>query len=136
MAAAFDEMSRDRSFESSGSEHSADLSDLVNSFFEREIREQGSDGDGDRDGNESGIDDDESESNSQDSGFHDSLTKLFDCRDDGIRSSISAAVEKALEVIGDKDSSPEFKRRLMAQLRSTGFDAGEFLHCLFIYSIH
>ncbi|XP_057765003.1 uncharacterized protein LOC130985856 [Salvia miltiorrhiza] len=124
VAAAFDEMSRDRSFESSGSEHSADLSDLVNSFFEREIREQGIGGDADPDGNEIEIDDDESESNSQDSQFHDSLRKLFDRQDGGVRRRISAAVEKALEAVGDKDSSPEFKRRLMARLRSSGFDAG------------
>ncbi|KAG6412214.1 hypothetical protein SASPL_124885 [Salvia splendens] len=59
MAAAFDEMSRDRSFESGSSQHSADLSDLVNSFFEREIREQRIGGDGDRNGNPVEIDDDE-----------------------------------------------------------------------------
>ena len=129
VAAAFDEMSRDRSFESSGSEHSADLSDLVNSFFEREIREQriivGGDGDGDGGGDdEIGIDedDDESGSNSHDSRIHDSLRKIFDLGDGR---SISTAVEKALEVVGDNDSSPEFKRRLMARLRSSGFDAGE-----------
>ncbi|KAL1537278.1 hypothetical protein AAHA92_29810 [Salvia divinorum] len=124
VAAAFDEMSRDRSFESSGSEHSADLSDLVNSFFEREIREQRIGGDGDRDGNQVEIDDDEFESNSQDSGFHDCLSKLFDRDDDGVGRSISTAVEEALEVIGGRDSSPEFNRRLMARLRSSGFDAG------------
>ncbi|KAG6418990.1 hypothetical protein SASPL_121198 [Salvia splendens] len=124
VAAAFDEMSRDRSFESSGSEHSADLSDLVNSFFEREIREQriivGGDGDGGGD-DEIEIDEDESGSNSQDSRIHDSLRKIFDLGDGR---SISIAVEKALEVVGDNDSSLEFKRRLMARLRSSGFDAG------------
>ncbi|KAL1560043.1 hypothetical protein AAHA92_10309 [Salvia divinorum] len=123
VAAAFDEMSRDRSFESSGSEHSADLSDLVNSFFEREIREQRIGGDGDDHEIEIEIDedDDESGSNSQDSRFHDSLRKIFHLGDGR---SISSAVEKALEVVGDNDSSPEFKRRLMARLRSSGFDAG------------
>ncbi|XP_042028499.1 uncharacterized protein LOC121775485 [Salvia splendens] len=129
MAAAFDEMSRDRSFESSGSEHSADLSDLVNSFFEREIREQRIGGDGDRNGNQVEIDDDEFESNSQDSGFHDCLSKLFD-RDDSVGRSISTAVEKALEVVGGEDSSPEFNRRLMALLRSSGFDAGQISNFL------
>ncbi|KAG6422133.1 hypothetical protein SASPL_118696 [Salvia splendens] len=127
MAAAFDEMSRDRSFESGSSEHSADLSDLVNSFFEREIREQRIGGDGDRNGNPVEIDDDEFESDSQDSGFHDCLSKLFD-RDDSVGRNISTAVEKAMEVIGGEDSSPEFNRRLMARLRSCGFDAGEFFH--------
>ncbi|KAG6418102.1 hypothetical protein SASPL_120301 [Salvia splendens] len=110
MAVAFDEMSRDRSFESGSSEHSADLSDLVNSFFEREIREQRIGGDGDRNRNPVEIDDDEFESDSQDSGFHDCLSKLFD-RDDSVGRSISTAVEKAMEVVGGEDSSPEFNRR-------------------------
>ncbi|KAG6392375.1 hypothetical protein SASPL_146592 [Salvia splendens] len=123
MAAAFDEMSRDRSFESSGSEHSADLSDLVNSFFEREIREQRIGRDGNRNGNQVEIDDDEFESNSQDSGFHDCLSKLFD-RDDDVGRSIYTEVEKALEFVGGENLSAEFNRRLMARLRSSGFDAG------------
>lgn len=134
MAAAFDEMSRARSCDSSGSEHSADLSDLINSFIEREIREQRSDGDddSDQDRNESEIDDDEPESNSQDFELRDSLRKLFD-HDDGVRRSILAAVEKALEAAGDQNS-PGFKRRLMALLRSNGLDAGEFTSLL--YSRH
>lgn len=128
VAAAFDEMSRVRSFESSGSEHSADLSDLVNSFFEREIREQSS-GDGDdQDRNINEIElEDESETNSQDLEIEDSLRTLFDRNDDNVKTSISDAVENALEVVGDPNS-PEFKRRLMARLRSTGLDAGEFLY--------
>ncbi|CAA0826489.1 Protein of unknown function (DUF506 [Striga hermonthica] len=40
VAAAFHEMSRIQSWESSGSEHSADLSDLVNSFLEREFSDR------------------------------------------------------------------------------------------------
>lgn len=131
VAAAFDEMSRVRSFESSGSEHSADLSDLVNSFFEREIREQRSgeddDHDQDRTGNEIELEDESETSNSRDLELEDSLRKLFDRDDDGVKTSISDAVENALEVVGDP-SSPEFKRRLMARLRSTGLDAGEFLY--------
>lgn len=137
VAAAFDEMSRVRSCESSGSEHSADLSDLVNSFFEREIREQRTseeDGDQDRNGNE--IDDDESESNSPDFEFQDSLRKLFDRENDCVKRSIRAEVEKALEVVGDRNSSPEFKRRLMAQLRSNGFDAGELLYELLAFNFN
>ncbi|KAI3456527.1 hypothetical protein Pfo_013190 [Paulownia fortunei] len=124
VAAAFDEMARVRSCESSGSEHSADLSDLVNSFFEREIREQttSEEVDQDIDGNEIN---DESETNSPDSEFQDSLKKLFDRENDGVKRSIHAEVEKELEeAVGDKNSSPDFKRRLMVRLRSRGFDAG------------
>ncbi|KAH6777287.1 hypothetical protein C2S52_007282 [Perilla frutescens var. hirtella] len=103
VADAFDEMSKAGSCESesSGSEHSADLSDLVNSFFEREIREQRTDFQ-----------------------VQDCLRKLFYRDDDTVKSSISAAVEKALKEVGDKNSLPEFKRRLMSRLRSSGFDAG------------
>lgn len=130
MAAAFDEMSRDvRSCESSGSDHSADLSadlsDLVNSFFEREIREQAIAGDGDSERNEDEIDDDRLEIDERDSKFHDYLGRLFDRDDDGVRKGIYAAVEDALGAVGGENSSPEFKRRLMVRLRSSGFDAGE-----------
>ncbi|KAH6768832.1 hypothetical protein C2S51_014168 [Perilla frutescens var. frutescens] len=129
VADAFDEMSKARSCESesSGSEHSADLSDLVNSFFEREIREQRTGGHDDQDRINENIeidDDDESESNSQDFQVQDCLRKLFYRDDDTVKSSISAAVEKALKEVGDKNSLPEFKRRLMSRLRSSGFDAG------------
>ncbi|KAK6149691.1 hypothetical protein DH2020_017216 [Rehmannia glutinosa] len=128
MAAAFDEMARVRSYESSGSEHSADLSDLVNSFFEREISDQRRN---DEDQVELGVDvdeinDDENESNSSDHfEFQDSLKKIFDRENDAVKSRIHAEVEAAVEeVAANENSSPEFKRRLMAQLRSRGFDAG------------
>ncbi|KAL7130389.1 hypothetical protein ABFS83_13G130500 [Erythranthe nasuta] len=134
MAAAFDEMARVRSYESSGSEHSsADLSDLVNSFFEREIREQITTTDDDViDRGENGnqvVDGEESDqNNSQDFELEDSLKKLFnrDQNDDVVRSRIHAQVEKALAEVaaGDNYSSPDFKRRLMARLRSGGLDAG------------
>lgn len=131
VAAAFDEISRFRSCdESSGSEHSADLSDLVNSFFEREIGEQRSSEEHDQDGNGNDFDDDESDlSNSPDFELQDSVRNLFEGdRDDDVKRGIYTEVEKAVEGAGgDETSSPEFKRRLMARLRSSGFDAGEFL---------
>lgn len=133
MAAAFDEMARVTSSESSGSEHSADLSDLVNSFFEREIREQRTKEDrldrGNKDANE--IDDESDQNNSPDFEIEDSLKNLFNPEndDDVVKRSIRAEVEVALgDLSGDKSSSPDFKRRLMARLRSGGFDAGELLY--------
>ncbi|KAG8385806.1 hypothetical protein BUALT_Bualt03G0083600 [Buddleja alternifolia] len=127
-AAAFDEVVRVRSCESSGSEHSAaDLSDLVNSFLEREINEERrstEEIDLDIDA-ESEINDESEGNNSADFELQDSLKNLFDRKNDGVKRSIHAEVEKALrEEIGDKNSSPEFNRRLMARLRNRGFDAG------------
>ncbi|KAL7088571.1 hypothetical protein ACP275_13G135600 [Erythranthe tilingii] len=133
MAAAFDEMARVRSYESSGSEHSsADLSDLVNSFLEREIREQIRTTDDDvidrgEIGNQVDDGDESDQNNSQDFELEDSLKKLFNRdQNDAVRSSIHAQVEKALAEVagGDNYSSPDFKRRLMARLRSGGLDAG------------
>ncbi|KAK4439410.1 hypothetical protein Salat_0275900 [Sesamum alatum] len=128
-AAAFDEAARFRSWESSGSEHSADLSHLVNSFLEREMmrEEKTSDQEVDQDhvyrGSE--IDDDQSENNSPDFELQDLLKKLFHREDDGVKRSIHAEVEKAVgELTSDEKLSTDFKRRLMARLRSRGFDAG------------
>ncbi|EYU29858.1 hypothetical protein MIMGU_mgv1a024823mg [Erythranthe guttata] len=140
MAAAFDEMSRVRSYESSSSEHSsAELSDLVNSFFEREIREivqlktvlkkkrpETLELEIDQ-SNKPAIfnlaeidDDDESDqNNSPDFELEDSLKKLFNCdQNDAVRSSIHVEVEEALAKVagGDNYSSSDFKRRLMARI--------------------
>ncbi|KAL0353274.1 UNVERIFIED_CONTAM: hypothetical protein Sangu_0908700 [Sesamum angustifolium] len=128
-AAAFDQAARVRSWESSGSEHSADLSHLVNSFLESEImrEEKTSDqavDDQDVDGG-SEIVDDQSEENSPDFELQDLLKKLFDREEDGVKRSIHAEVEKAVgELAGDEKLSTDFKRRLMARLRGRGFDAG------------
>ncbi|PIN00767.1 hypothetical protein CDL12_26727 [Handroanthus impetiginosus] len=102
----------------------ADLSDLVNSFFEREFRE--------KKGRDLDVDDwseinDESESNSPDFEFKykEPLNKLFDRENGPVERSIQEEVEIALgEVADGKNSSPDFKRRLMTWLRSRGFDAG------------
>ncbi|KAL3627407.1 hypothetical protein CASFOL_028770 [Castilleja foliolosa] len=131
VAAAFDEMAKVCSCESSGSEHSADLSVLVNSFFEREISDRKirandedvldrdfSDADEVNDGEIEVISPDQIEST-------ESLKRFFDLGNDAVKRSIHAEVEAALgEVSGEKDSLPEFKRQLMARLRSRGFDAG------------
>ncbi|XP_073054002.1 uncharacterized protein [Primulina eburnea] len=132
VAAAFDEVVRAvRSCESSGSEHSADLSDMVNSFLEREIMEYGESEevkDQEEEGGEEMVDGDESETNSPDSELEDSLKNLlFDHEnDDGdVKRRILAEVEAAIgELGGNGSSSPDFKRRVMARLRSGGFDAG------------
>ncbi|KAL8046014.1 hypothetical protein ABFX02_08G151300 [Erythranthe guttata] len=123
-AAAFDGAAKARSWESSGSEHSAaDLSDLVNSFLERESREE-------RESEDQFVDDEDTDENEVDFESRDLLKDLLDCGNDAVRGSIHAAVEKAYrEVVSggagsNSSSSPDFKRRLMARLRSRGFDAG------------
>ncbi|KAL2495529.1 hypothetical protein Fot_39319 [Forsythia ovata] len=121
VAAVFDEGAKIRTCdESSGSEHSADLSDLVNSFLEREIREKTEIEEDiiEIDGNEVEL-----ESNSPDAELKDSLKILLGCEDDGVKRSIHAEVEKAYRDFGNCSSS-DLKRRLMARLRHRGFDAG------------
>lgn len=122
---AFNEVPRVKSCESSGSEHSADLSDLVNSFLESAIGEEIRDEelvDQDKDGNGSSDDDVESQ---------DVLKNLFSHENDAVRRSIQEEVGKAYgDAGGGLSSSPDCKRLLMARLRSRGFDAGEFLFIL------
>ncbi|XP_068323470.1 uncharacterized protein [Pyrus communis] len=123
VAAAFDEVSRVRLCESSGSEYSAagesfaDLSNLVKSFIERgDLGEGGGDRDGVRN-------DEESEGGDwSDSETKNSLERLFDVKGDDLKKTIADEVEVALAGIGD-DLSRGFKRRLMTHLRHKGFDA-------------
>lgn len=132
MAAAFDEAvaraAGARLCESSGSEHTpaADLSDLVNSFLEKEyeIVEYG--------------EEDEKEMDRDDTDFSESKTKdkLEDLlglkknvsdggyEDEEVKRRIIDAVELACRTIGDGKASPDVKRRLMSSLRDAGFDAG------------
>ncbi|XP_075504116.1 uncharacterized protein LOC142541470 [Primulina tabacum] len=135
VAAAFDELVKaGRSCESSGSEHSADLSDMVYSYLEREIMEYGESEEvkdqeeGDGDGEEIVNDDESSETNSHDSELEDSLKNLlFDRENDdgGVKRRILEEVEAAIrEFDSNGSSSPDFKRRVMALLRNRGFDAG------------
>ncbi|EYU40926.1 hypothetical protein MIMGU_mgv1a024946mg, partial [Erythranthe guttata] len=127
-AAAFDDAAAKAagSWESSGSEHSAaDLSDLVNSFLERESREE-------RDSEElvDNGDQDKDEDDEIDFEYRDRLKDLLYRENDAVKGTIHAAVERAYrEVDGSGSSSsgsssPDFKRQLMARLRSRGFDAG------------
>ena len=127
VAEAFQDVSWARHGESSGSEHSpesfTDLSDLVNSFIERDG------GALDRDHDKEVVDHEKEQNHAESSDCSDSETKdmlqnLFGCDDDGDRDEIRAATELASKgLIGDR-SSPGFKRQLMARLRDTGFDAG------------
>lgn len=118
-AAAFDEAAKVRSWESSGSEHSSDdLSDLVNSFLERETEDVVD--------HQDKHDDNELDStNSPDLESRDLLNNLSHGGNDVVRASIHAEVEKARSE--GSSSPPDFKRRLTTLLRNRGFDAGESL---------
>ncbi|KAK2992235.1 hypothetical protein RJ640_005722 [Escallonia rubra] len=124
VAQAFDQVAaRVRFCESSGSEHSpaeslTDLSDLVNSFLERDVR-----GGAHGEKRENERDDCESDC-SGDSDARDLLRNILSGLDnDDYRERIYGEAEKACRVMGNR-SSPDFKRRLMARLREKGFDAG------------
>ncbi|KAF2298242.1 hypothetical protein GH714_020816 [Hevea brasiliensis] len=98
--AAFDEAAQMRLCESSGSEHyspdnSADLSELVNSFIERDYRIQGDN------------------AKDHDLEYDSKLEQLENSRRDTL----------ACGIVGER-SSHGFKRRLMSRLREQGFDAG------------
>lgn len=150
MAAAFDTaamaaLGAARLCESSGSEHSpesqpADLSDLVNSFMEREygttsdeealldnidrdlealvkidsdkIIQDGSD----KEGGDSLPDSEKKEL----------LRNFFSHNGDDVKRKIHDEAEVACGVINGGVSSSDFKRRLMTLLRQKGFDAGNF----------
>lgn len=125
---------------SSGSEHYSpdddqsltDLSDLVNSFLERECNNIDIIDEERRD--QSHVDDEVdggriceklSESDGGFSEARDVLQDLFGNQTDSVKRSIQEAVENnySLPEIGGF-SSPDFKRRLMSRLRRRGFDAG------------
>ncbi|XP_057976650.1 uncharacterized protein LOC131163861 [Malania oleifera] len=130
--AAMDEEARGRVCESSGSEHSpaVDLSDLINSFIERDNGADG--GDREADGMEK-LEREEFESergggdcwsDSERTGILRSLLGLeVSGLDEDARRKLRAEVELAFRYVGGS-SSPDFKRRLMARLRDRGFDAG------------
>ncbi|KAH7858119.1 hypothetical protein Vadar_020176 [Vaccinium darrowii] len=131
-------------FESSGSEHSpdnsVDLSDLVQSFFERERREEreiknihgevdllqnetnGAEPNDDQEKNDGS----ESESKELLSGllFGDAGECDDDDDDDGVKERIRVEVERASLDAGDGPERPGCKRRVMTLLREKGFDAG------------
>lgn len=146
VAAAFDEMARVRLCESSGSEHSPELSDLVNSFIER-------------DGSEADIifDDEEIDHEQRDlkelerSIFFDEGSEPAEKKNDVLKNflignvndgdddhmikrKIRDEVEVAYGMIGLVDKGSQgFKRRLMTHLREKGFDAGESFLLFYFY---
>ncbi|XP_057505973.1 uncharacterized protein LOC130789263 [Actinidia eriantha] len=133
LSAAFEEVARTRLCESSGSEHSAaeeekekseDLSELVDSFLERE-----SGGEGEWC--------EESESEEERGSCYESkrygaglerkklLLSLIGGEDEGgERRRIWEEVESAWRSLGSGSTEEEFKRRVMSWLRHKGFDAG------------
>ncbi|XP_041024132.1 uncharacterized protein LOC121264870 [Juglans microcarpa x Juglans regia] len=133
VAAAFQDVSRVGLCESSGSEHSpespADLSDLVNSFIER---------DGEVDGDDKEVElekeqnHEEYSPDSSDSETKEMLRDLFGWDHDGadgdhhndLKHKIRAETRHASRGLIVDRSSPAFKRQLMARLRDRGFDAG------------
>ncbi|KAF9609681.1 hypothetical protein IFM89_017880 [Coptis chinensis] len=121
VTAGFDEVARARLCESSGSEHSednsADLSDLIDSFMER------------NDGNEKDDIVDKHRdiydgvwSDSETLELLQSLVAL-DGVDGDVKKTIRDEAERACCMVGIS-SSEGFKRRLMSRLRERGFDAG------------
>ncbi|KAJ9169191.1 hypothetical protein P3X46_020652 [Hevea brasiliensis] len=125
--AAFDEAAQMRLCESSGSEHyspdnSADLSELVNSFIERDYRIQGDNAKDHDLEHDSKLEQLESFcSDSEDKNILENL--LNDNDDDDAKRKIRAETQLACGIVGER-SSHGFKRRLMSRLREQGFDAG------------
>ncbi|XVF87820.1 hypothetical protein PTKIN_Ptkin18bG0151500 [Pterospermum kingtungense] len=139
IAVAFNEAARApmRLCQSSGSEHSpedsADLSDLVNSFFETDCDIQSDEGKVHQEEEEA-----EEEEEEDDSGGHWSesdakhkLQSLLSNANDGslaleevVKQKIRKETEHACQLINGDRLSDGFKRRLMSHLRDKGFDAG------------
>ncbi|GLT46695.1 hypothetical protein SLA2020_204370 [Shorea laevis] len=128
LAAAFDEAAARalgvRLCESSGSEHSpaADLSDLVNSYIEKEC----GDVNAEQEEKENITDEsDWSESETKEK-LEDLMGKFFPNgdKDEEVKQRLCAATEIVCQRICDGSSLPDFKRRLMSSLRDSGFDAG------------
>ncbi|KAJ8751626.1 hypothetical protein K2173_025781 [Erythroxylum novogranatense] len=132
VAAAFDEAARVRLCESSGSDYfspgnSAHLSDLVNSFIERDYVNSDVVVNSDQ---RSRLENDNGKIDDSEMCWSDSDTKvmlenlfLSNYQDLDIREKIASEAKLACEEIGDR-SSQGFKRALMSRLRDRGFDAG------------
>ncbi|KAF8409639.1 hypothetical protein HHK36_005717 [Tetracentron sinense] len=132
VAAAFDEVARARLCESCGSEHSSDnsddiLSDLVDSFLERDDRFEADDEEEKTKREAERNRSSESENYWSDSETKEMLQSLLggdvSDPDDEVKLTIRAETELACRIIGNS-SSEAFKRRLMTRLRERGFDAG------------
>lgn len=124
IVAAFNEGAKIRLCESSGSDHSpdnsTDLSDLVNSFIERQ--------------NTTEEDEDHTESSDRKSEVSESDTNYLETRerlqsllacDEEVIQRIRAETQLACQYVGNSSSSKgHYKRQLMSRLRNRGFDAG------------
>ncbi|CAL5199573.1 unnamed protein product [Lathyrus oleraceus] len=122
LAAAFesDEVKRVRLCESSGSEHSTDLSDLVKSFMEKNSVKEDSVVHENDDGEFEWYDYSEKKK---------ILQEIFgDDDDDNVKEKIRREVEVAIQLVAEDKaedkSSRGFKRLVMSRLRESGFDAG------------
>lgn len=125
IVAAFNEGAKIRLCESSGSDHSpdnsTDLSDLVNSFIERQ--------------NTTEEDEDHTESSDRKSEVSESDTNYLETRerlqsllacDEEVIQRIRAETQLACQYVGNSSSSKgHYKRQLMSRLRNRGFDAGK-----------
>ncbi|CAK9161424.1 unnamed protein product [Ilex paraguariensis] len=138
ITAAFDDVARARLCESSGSEHSAaaedsvaDLSDLVDSFLEREGRDAGG-GEEERERSER----EEGQEEERRGRCEDEETKElvrglvdgYEGEEDGggltVKRLVCEEVEMALRSLGTDSLSSEVKRGVMSWLRHRGFNAG------------
>jgi hypothetical protein len=124
LAAAFEsnEVARVRLCESSGSEHSADLSDLVKSFMEknsvRAVLEE-----------EDGVVHDKEDCDFELNDYSEKkeiLQEIFYAADDEVKEKIRREAEFAIQLVAGDKTSPGFKRLVMSRLRERGFDAGNY----------
>jgi hypothetical protein len=128
LAAAFEsnEVARVRLCESSGSEHSpensADLSDLVKSFMEknsvRAVLEE-----------EDGVVHDKEDCDFESNDYSEKkeiLQEIFYAADDEVEEKIRREAEFAIQLVAGDKTSPGFKRLVMSRLRERGFDAGNY----------
>ncbi|KAJ7946370.1 DUF506 family protein [Quillaja saponaria] len=136
VAAAFDaDVARVRLCESSGSEHSpessTDLSNLVESFMEKNYREEVVEDVGVNNHEEDSVERygcSESEKKEKLQNLFGLVSNVNDENDEdederSVKEKIRAEIEIAYGILGDR-SSPGFKRRLMTRLREKGLDAG------------
>ncbi|GAU14681.1 hypothetical protein TSUD_203300 [Trifolium subterraneum] len=131
LAAAFEsnevarEVARVRLCESSGSEHSpensADLSDLVKSFMEKNsIRTILG---------EDVVVHDKEDCDFERNDYSDKkeiLQEIFYASDDEVKENIRREAELAIQLVAGDKTSPGFKRLVMSRLRERGFDAGNY----------
>jgi hypothetical protein len=130
LAAAFEsnEVARVRLCESSGSEHSpensADLSDLVKSFMEknsvRAVLEE-----------EDGVVHDKEDCDFEWNDYSEKkeiLQEIFYAADEEVKEKIRREAEFAIQLVAGDKTSPGFKRLVMSRLRERGFDAGNYLY--------